>query len=118
MSEVEEWNKNSECLICFEDILYKDEIICSLKCECKNQFRYIEYHRDCIVPWIKYHGSCPICKKNTKINYLLFNEGMCFYPQSLNDNVLIDKYEDLIEYYNSIEYKITFRKLKDLVVTN
>lgn len=44
-----------QCSVCFEDFKL-DEDVKKLPCEhC--------FHKDCIVPWLKLHGTCPICRK-------------------------------------------------------
>ncbi|XP_014664372.1 PREDICTED: E3 ubiquitin-protein ligase RNF115-like [Priapulus caudatus] len=45
----------AQCSVCFEDFRL-DEAVKKLPCEhC--------FHEECIVPWLKLHGTCPICRK-------------------------------------------------------
>jgi len=47
--------KNSECSVCQDDYKTGDKCV-SLPCE-------HNYHKDCVVEWLKRHDSCPICRK-------------------------------------------------------
>lgn len=46
---------NSSCSVCFEDFSI-DEKVKHLECD---HF----FHGPCIIPWLKIHGTCPICRK-------------------------------------------------------
>ncbi|KAL4227807.1 hypothetical protein ACF0H5_013244 [Mactra antiquata] len=45
-----------QCSVCMEDF-NKDEEVKKMPCE-------HHYHTDCIVPWLKMHGTCPVCRKD------------------------------------------------------
>ncbi|KAK9285552.1 hypothetical protein L1049_024747 [Liquidambar formosana] len=42
------------CAICLEDFEPNEEVMVT---PCNHMF-----HRDCIVPWVKSHGQCPVCR--------------------------------------------------------
>ncbi|XP_055823332.1 uncharacterized protein LOC129891882 isoform X2 [Solanum dulcamara] len=42
------------CSICLEDFVPKEMVTVT---PCRHMF-----HEDCIVPWVKSHGSCPVCR--------------------------------------------------------
>ncbi|XP_059478861.1 E3 ubiquitin-protein ligase Iruka [Neocloeon triangulifer] len=44
-----------QCSVCWEDFK-KGESVRKLPCD-------HVYHDDCIIPWLKIHGTCPICRK-------------------------------------------------------
>ena len=48
--------QNLQCNICFEDYV-KNETVTQLPCQHL-------YHKDCITPWLRQHGTCPVCRKN------------------------------------------------------
>lgn len=43
-----------KCAICLDDFEPKEVII---RTPCNHMF-----HEDCIVPWVKSHGQCPVCR--------------------------------------------------------
>ncbi|CAG7723844.1 unnamed protein product [Allacma fusca] len=45
-----------QCSVCWDDFSM-DEQVKQLQCEHL-------YHQDCIVPWLKLHGTCPVCRKD------------------------------------------------------
>ncbi|XP_033750157.1 E3 ubiquitin-protein ligase RNF115-like [Pecten maximus] len=45
-----------QCSICMEDFSL-NEVVKKLPCE-------HHYHKDCIVPWLEMHGTCPVCRKD------------------------------------------------------
>lgn len=51
----EEVSKNLQCSVCMEDFKCR-ELVRKLPC-------HHLYHTDCIVPWLKMHATCPICRK-------------------------------------------------------
>lgn len=51
----EEVSKNLQCSVCMEDFKCR-ELVRKLPCQHL-------YHTDCIVPWLKMHATCPICRK-------------------------------------------------------
>ncbi|KAJ2963479.1 hypothetical protein NQZ79_g1560 [Umbelopsis isabellina] len=46
--------KYSHCAICTDDFVKDDEVV-TLPCE-------HPYHKDCITPWLKVNGTCPVCR--------------------------------------------------------
>ncbi|KAK9284399.1 hypothetical protein L1049_023570 [Liquidambar formosana] len=42
------------CAICLEDFMPKEQVTLT---PCNHM-----YHEDCIVPWVKSHGQCPVCR--------------------------------------------------------
>ena len=51
----EEVSKSLQCSVCMEDFNC-GELVRKLPCQHL-------YHTDCIVPWLKIHATCPICRK-------------------------------------------------------
>lgn len=45
---------NKECTICLESFVSNEHVLVT---PCKHMF-----HGDCITPWVKSHGKCPICR--------------------------------------------------------
>lgn len=48
-------NTNLQCTVCMDDFQVDDS---ARQLPCEHFF-----HQDCIVPWLKLHASCPICRK-------------------------------------------------------
>jgi len=48
-------DKNPNCSVCWEDFKLEEPV---MKLECNHCF-----HKDCIVPWLELHGTCPVCRK-------------------------------------------------------
>lgn len=46
--------EGKRCAICLEDFEARDEVMLT---PCNHMF-----HEECIVPWVKNHGQCPICR--------------------------------------------------------
>ncbi|KAK6919685.1 Zinc finger, RING-type [Dillenia turbinata] len=42
------------CAVCLEDFEAREEVMLT---PCNHMF-----HEDCIVPWVKSHGQCPVCR--------------------------------------------------------
>ncbi|KAL3866091.1 hypothetical protein ACJMK2_043429 [Sinanodonta woodiana] len=49
-------DRTLQCSVCMEDFVLNEEVR-RLPCD-------HHYHNDCIVPWLKLHGTCPVCRKN------------------------------------------------------
>ncbi|KAI9083096.1 hypothetical protein K1719_035000 [Acacia pycnantha] len=57
LKEMENKQKNEErksCAVCLDDFVPKQEVMVT---PCKHMF-----HEDCIMPWLKSQGQCPICR--------------------------------------------------------
>ncbi|XP_061393956.1 E3 ubiquitin-protein ligase Iruka [Musca vetustissima] len=52
----EEIERKLQCSVCWEDFKIQ-EMVRKLPCS-------HVYHEECIVPWLKLHGTCPICRKS------------------------------------------------------
>jgi len=52
----EEVDTKMRCSVCWEDFRL-EELVRKLPC-------LHLYHEDCIIPWLKLHGTCPICRKS------------------------------------------------------
>ncbi|XP_076068353.1 E3 ubiquitin-protein ligase RNF115-like isoform X4 [Oratosquilla oratoria] len=56
----EQVDKSVQCSVCMEDFKL-DEPVRKLRCEhC--------YHRNCIIPWLELHGTCPVCRTTLQDN--------------------------------------------------
>jgi E3 ubiquitin-protein ligase RNF115/126 len=44
-----------QCSVCWEDFTIDEKV---MKLACDHM-----YHKDCIIPWLELHGTCPICRK-------------------------------------------------------
>ncbi|CAG7733892.1 unnamed protein product [Allacma fusca] len=67
-----------QCSVCWEDFCVGENVI-RLDCE------HI-YHPDCILPWLKLHGTCPVCRKDlNQPEQMDVTSGT--NPDSINDNV-------------------------------
>ncbi|XP_026817899.1 E3 ubiquitin-protein ligase RNF126-like isoform X1 [Rhopalosiphum maidis] len=44
-----------QCSVCWEDFTIDEKV---MKLACDHMF-----HKDCIIPWLELHGTCPICRK-------------------------------------------------------
>ncbi|KAL6137882.1 hypothetical protein ACLB2K_063171 [Fragaria x ananassa] len=53
-SEKERNDNGKSCAICLEDFEPKQEVMLT---PCKHMF-----HEECIVPWVKSNGRCPVCR--------------------------------------------------------
>jgi len=47
--------KNPNCSVCWDDFKLEENV---KQLECQHCF-----HKDCIVPWLELHGTCPVCRK-------------------------------------------------------
>lgn len=46
--------EGKRCAVCLEDFKGGEEVMLT---PCDHMF-----HEDCIVPWVKSHGQCPVCR--------------------------------------------------------
>ncbi|KAK9689966.1 hypothetical protein RND81_09G094700 [Saponaria officinalis] len=53
-SEKNEDEDGKNCAVCLEDFRNGEEVMLTT---CKHMF-----HEECIVPWVKSHGKCPVCR--------------------------------------------------------
>lgn len=51
----EQVDKVLQCTVCMEDFRVSEPV---KRLACLHHF-----HRDCIIPWLELHGTCPICRK-------------------------------------------------------
>ena len=59
---VEKEHEEHACAICFEQVKKESDIeYCEKALNCKHQF-----HRRCIIPWIRSNDTCPVCRKKKK----------------------------------------------------
>lgn len=50
----EDDDDDKKCIICLEDFEAKEVVMVT---PCNHMF-----HEDCILPWVKSHGKCPVCR--------------------------------------------------------
>ena len=59
---VEKEYEEQSCAICFEKVKKESDInFCLKPLSCKHQF-----HRRCIIPWIRTNDTCPVCRKKKR----------------------------------------------------
>jgi len=64
---------DQQCAICQDKFLAKEEVTC-LPCD-------HTYHKDCVVPWLSRHCTCPVCRSEVKeLNPLTSNS-----PENIMD---------------------------------
>lgn len=51
---VEKNEEEKQCTICLESFVPKDQVLMT---PCDHMF-----HNKCLVPWVKRHGNCPVCR--------------------------------------------------------
>jgi len=49
----------AKCVVCVDDMV-KGEKVAVLPCE---HF----FHGECVVPWLKLHGTCPVCRRSVEV---------------------------------------------------
>lgn len=49
-----ERNDGKQCTICLENLVRNEQVMVT---PCSHTF-----HNDCLVPWVKGHGNCPVCR--------------------------------------------------------
>ena len=60
---VKKEHEEHACAICFEQVKKESDIeYCEKALNCKHQF-----HRRCIIPWIRSNDTCPVCRKKKKM---------------------------------------------------
>ena len=103
------------CIICLDQIDYKKELVCGLKCSCDITKFDPKYHKECIVEWVQRAGSCPYCRDHAKIRYLQV-VGSYYFPESNYDEIFSYDFETLFEFNKNVTYNITFAPLSELIV--
>ncbi|KAL5005144.1 hypothetical protein ScPMuIL_018600 [Solemya velum] len=78
----EQVDKRLQCSVCMEDFNV-DEDVRQLPCD-------HHYHNDCIVPWLKLHGTCPVCRKDLNGVDSTLGETDNSEPSPTNDNTVMD----------------------------
>lgn len=53
-AEEEEKDEGKECTVCLEAFVANEQVLVT---PCNHMF-----HNDCLVPWVKLHGKCPVCR--------------------------------------------------------
>ncbi|KAL5997772.1 hypothetical protein ACLOJK_008702 [Asimina triloba] len=53
-AEEEDDNDGKECTICLEEFIANQRVLIT---PCNHMF-----HKECITPWVKSHGKCPVCR--------------------------------------------------------
>ncbi|XP_042448258.1 uncharacterized protein LOC122033317 [Zingiber officinale] len=53
-AEEEEKEEGKECAVCLEAFVANEHVLVT---PCNHMF-----HNDCLVPWVKLHGKCPVCR--------------------------------------------------------
>lgn len=95
-----------KCAICLEDFEAKEMVMVT---PCKHMF-----HEDCIVPWVKGQGRCPVCRflfcePTRSRNSLTMNtNGTSTANLAANDNVSLI---DLISIVTALEHDLFFADL-------
>lgn len=90
------------CVICIEDFVPNTEVLVT---PCNHMF-----HEECIIPWVKSHGQCPICRsalsKPDRDNNLPMNNNTNSYRQSSSDVTPDDtSADDLISLLRNVEFQ-------------
>ncbi|XP_065575196.1 E3 ubiquitin-protein ligase RNF126-like [Artemia franciscana] len=52
----EQVKKSSECSVCLDDYKLQESV---KKLPCSHLF-----HKDCIIPWLRLHSTCPVCRES------------------------------------------------------
>lgn len=58
--------ENETCAVCQDKYKENDQVTC-LPC------KHI-YHKDCVIPWLKMHCTCPVCRTEVKANPVQEND--------------------------------------------
>ncbi|XP_026391638.1 NEP1-interacting protein-like 2 isoform X2 [Papaver somniferum] len=90
------------CVICIEDFVPNTEVLVT---PCNHMF-----HEECIIPWVKSHGQCPICRsalsKPDRDNNLPMNNNTNSYRQSSSGVTPDDtSADDLISLLRNVEFQ-------------
>ena len=78
-----QYEDEQSCAICFEKVKKETDIYyCKKALNCAHQF-----HRRCLIPWIRTNDTCPVCRKKKKIRRNVIsretNNGSNRYSQTL-----------------------------------
>lgn len=82
------------CSICLEAMRESDTILCMRGC-CHL------FHTNCIISWIQYHKSCPLCREATTVSHT------CLQKAPLNSHISV----------NAAKFHSALSKLREYVNT-
>lgn len=95
-AEEEEKDEEKECTVCLEAFVANEHVLVT---PCNHMF-----HNDCLVPWVKLHGKCPVCRfvfcekkpavsrnnSSNSFNRVVLNHGFSNGREMIHDDVSLD----------------------------